>query len=325
MPLASLNPFAGILQSLSQTFGVPQAGAPQNPAGSGLPFEVMIPQPRPAAPPSGGRTDFEGVSSDDLRPDARAVDTRVRMAGLPEWRDAIGRLESGGRYDRLGPIHPKLGRALGKYQVMEANVGPWSREVLGREVSPQEFLRNPDIQDAIFDAKFGSYANKYGPSGAAQAWFAGEGGIGKNRKDSLGTSTDKYAKLFEAELRRGGYDMGRYAGMADGRKGDESYALRSPGTALARSLPDEMQPPGQKLPGGDKKQPGSGPQVEVASSEEQNAPDPRTPVGRAYEQYKVNRSTRLLRGLGPAATIGVLTAIGQSARARRDAELEQKP
>jgi hypothetical protein len=127
--------------------------------------------------------------------------TAPTPGGNSSYRDAIAKIESGGRYDAVGPTHPKMGRALGKYQVMEANVGPWSRQVLGREVSADEFLRTPELQDAIFDGIFNGYVEKFGPEGAAQAWFGGPGGVGKTgRKDSLGTSIGKYGQMFMSQI-----------------------------------------------------------------------------------------------------------------------------
>jgi len=119
------------------------------------------------------------------------------------YRDAIASIESAGSgdYNAVGPTNKKLGRALGRYQIMEANIGPWSREALGKEVSADEFLANPKLQDAIFDHKFGGYVNKFGPEGAAQAWFAGPGGVGKtDRKDVLGTSVGQYGQKFSKAL-----------------------------------------------------------------------------------------------------------------------------
>ncbi|RVO38526.1 hypothetical protein CN093_17525 [Sinorhizobium meliloti] len=123
--------------------------------------------------------------------------------GSGSYRDAIASIESAGSggYKAVGPTHPKMGRALGRYQIMEANIGPWSREVLGREVSPDEFMANPELQDAIFDGKFQGYVQQFGPEGAAQAWFAGPGGVGKtNRKDSLGTDVGTYGRKFMSAL-----------------------------------------------------------------------------------------------------------------------------
>jgi hypothetical protein len=123
--------------------------------------------------------------------------------GPQSYRDAIDGIESAGSgdYSAVGPTDPKLGRALGRYQVMEANIGPWSQEALGRAVTPDEFLADPKLQDAIFDKKFGSYVQQYGPQGAAQAWFAGPGGVGKlDRKDSLGTTVSAYGDKFSRAL-----------------------------------------------------------------------------------------------------------------------------
>lgn len=127
-------------------------------------------------------------------------------AGEPRsYRDAIASIESAGSgdYAAVGPTHPKLGRALGRYQVMEANIGPWSKAALGREVTADEFMKDPKIQDAIFDHQFDQYVDKYGEEGAAQAWFGGAGGVGKtSRTDSLGTSIGEYGTKFRAALGR---------------------------------------------------------------------------------------------------------------------------
>lgn len=125
------------------------------------------------------------------------------QGGMEQYRNAIASIESAGSgdYQAVGPTNPKLGRALGRYQIMEANIGPWSREALGREVSPDEFLANPELQDAIFDHKFGGYVQQFGPEGAAQAWFAGPGGVGKmDRQDVLGTSVGDYTQKFTSAL-----------------------------------------------------------------------------------------------------------------------------
>lgn len=121
------------------------------------------------------------------------------------WRNAIASIESAGSgdYQAVGPKHPRLGRALGRYQVMEANVGPWTEKYLGRRLTPEEFLASPEAQDAVFDGVFGSYVQQFGdPALAAQAWFAGPGGVGTNRQDSLGTSVPEYAQKFTTALGR---------------------------------------------------------------------------------------------------------------------------
>ncbi len=126
------------------------------------------------------------LSFDDLIPSPK-----------PNYGDAISSIESGGNYRAVGPATKNGARALGKYQVMDFNVGPWSEEIIGRKVSPQEFIANPEIQDRIFQGKFGQYTQKYGPEGAAKAWFAGEQGMNNpNAKDVLGTTVAGYAAKF---------------------------------------------------------------------------------------------------------------------------------
>lgn len=122
----------------------------------------------------------------------------------PAFATAIGSIESGGQsdpYTTMGPATKGGDRAHGKYQVMGANIGPWSREVLGTELTPEQFLASPQAQDAVFQGKFGQYVDKYGPEGAAKAWFAGEKGMtNPNAKDALGTSVADYAGKFNKAL-----------------------------------------------------------------------------------------------------------------------------
>lgn len=110
---------------------------------------------------------------------------------------AIAGIESGGKYDALGPVTKTGDRAYGKYQVMGANIPEWTKAHAGREMTPQEFVASPEAQDAVFKGQFGQYANKYGNEGAARAWFAGEGGMNDpGRRDQLGTSVADYSKKF---------------------------------------------------------------------------------------------------------------------------------
>jgi hypothetical protein len=136
---------------------------------------------------------------DDLIPNTQAAP----RAASP-YAGAISSIESGspeGRYDLMGPATRTGDRAHGRYQVMGQNIGPWTKEALGRELTPQEFLANPEAQDAVFNTKFGKYVEKYGPEGAAKAWFAGEKGMNNpNAKDVLGTTVSSYADKFNSAV-----------------------------------------------------------------------------------------------------------------------------
>tara|TARA_R110000868_G_scaffold395422_1_gene667077 strand:- start:502 stop:1134 length:633 start_codon:yes stop_codon:yes gene_type:complete len=123
------------------------------------------------------------------------------MTSNPSYADAISSIESGGKYDVLGPVTKSGDQAFGKYQIMGANIPQWSKEILGVELTPKQFLSDPAAQDAVFQGKFGQYVDKYGPEGAAQAWIGGPGGVGKlDRKDVLGTTIGDYSRKFMLAL-----------------------------------------------------------------------------------------------------------------------------
>jgi len=82
---------------------------------------------------------------------------------------AIAGQESGGDY---GAINARTG-ASGKYQIMPANIGPWSKQYLGHTVSVAEFRSNPALQEQLARAVLYDYYNKWGARGAASAWYSG--------------------------------------------------------------------------------------------------------------------------------------------------------
>ena len=96
---------------------------------------------------------------------------------LEQLRRGIARVESGGRYDALGPeIKRKTGtdRAYGKYQVMGANIPQWTEQALGRPLTAMEFLRSPEAQEKVFEHQMLNNLHKYGNvQDAASVWFSG--------------------------------------------------------------------------------------------------------------------------------------------------------
>ncbi len=118
-------------------------------------------------------------------------------AGQPDFGRAIAGIESGGKYDAMGPVTKTGDRAYGKYQVMGANIPQWTQAHLGQAMTPEQFLANPQAQDAVFKGQFGQYAQQYGPEGAARAWFAGPGNMNNmGAKDQLGTTVGSYGQKF---------------------------------------------------------------------------------------------------------------------------------
>ncbi|HVI27626.1 phage tail length tape measure family protein [Hansschlegelia sp.] len=122
---------------------------------------------------------------------------------------------SGGNYGALGPLTRTGDRAYGAYQIMGANIGPWSERYLGRRLTPQAFLADREAQDSIFQGEFGRLSAKYGPEGASRAWFAGEGGMWKpGATDVVGTSVGGYGSRF-------GQLYGQYAGAGSAAFGPQ--------------------------------------------------------------------------------------------------------
>lgn len=128
-----------------------------------------------------------------------------------QYGNAIANIETGSfkqPYTALGPTVKSGDRAYGKYQVMGQNIGPWTKEVLGREMTPQEFLANPQAQDAVFNAKFGQYVAKTGnPQDAASMWFTGrpaaQSGDARARDangNQIGITGREYVARFNAGL-----------------------------------------------------------------------------------------------------------------------------
>ena len=184
--------------------------APVVPAVPAVPTRPVVPRPAAAV-----------TSPDDARPE----DPRDRIAALfaggpgvpqgnptvagvappqtgspvsdddglwPARMNAVGGIESGNRknpYQTVG-IPTKYGRALGRYGIVEANVGPWSKAALGQALTPEQFLADGDAQDAVFKHRFGTYVAKFGEEGAARAWYGGPGNINKtNLMDDHGRLT----------------------------------------------------------------------------------------------------------------------------------------
>jgi hypothetical protein len=67
-------------------------------------------------------------------------------------------IESNGNYGALGPVVPsgqnRGDRAYGAYQVMGNNIPAWTKETLGYSMTPEEFLHNPQAQDAVYGSVY---------------------------------------------------------------------------------------------------------------------------------------------------------------------------
>jgi hypothetical protein len=135
----------------------------------------------------------------------KGVGTSYGTAIVPieQAADAIGTFESGGRYNLVG-VETKHGRALGKYQVMEAFLPEFLQKAGMPPMTRDEFLKSPSAQDKLFNTRFGQYMDETGSfNDAAAKWFSGktlaEAG---NRKDAHGTTVPGYVSNVNAILAR---------------------------------------------------------------------------------------------------------------------------
>lgn len=164
-----------IIQALSggaETAPPTQPGmAPIAPAGSRTPAAALMAPPATANKPivigQGGmaKPDAEGVYGSDA----------VMMPNSTAYGPAIAGIETPGSkdpYAAIGPVTRTGARAYGKYQVMDFNIPTWTKEVLGKEMTPQQFLAAPDAQEQVFNQKFGQGAAN--PQDAASMWFTGK-------------------------------------------------------------------------------------------------------------------------------------------------------
>lgn len=127
---------------------------------------------------------------------------------IAPYANAIASIESADSknpYQAIGPRTRNGDRALGKYQVMSANVPEWTEKHLGKRMTAAEFLRDPDAQEKVFAGEFGGYLQKYGnPEDAASMWFSGKPAAqGAGRNDGY-TSQPEYLRRFTAALKLDG-------------------------------------------------------------------------------------------------------------------------
>lgn len=152
------------------------------------------------------RTQLEALNALQAEETGGGTGARARIGrgtagagGAASYRDAIAGIESrgSGDYKAVGPQTKTGDRAYGRYQVMGNNIPEWTKAALGKSMTPEEFLADTEAQDAVFDHRFGQYIDKFGPEGAARAWFGGEGAVNNpNAKDALGTSVADYGRRF---------------------------------------------------------------------------------------------------------------------------------
>ena len=184
------------------------------PAPAAPPAPAAVPGPVSAAPATDPEAAVMALAQPEKGPVAEATATRQPLTpdeaaqqpqmSIEEWKSRIARNESGGQrdpYSTVGERSRKGDYPYGKYQVMGANVPKWTAAYLGKEMTPKEFLADPDAQEKVATARGNEYITKYGSVGAAQAWFGGENWRKDPRAtDTLGTHVAEYTRRFNIPL-----------------------------------------------------------------------------------------------------------------------------
>ena len=141
------------------------------------------------------------------RPPAKDIRTAPAGGDTMTALEALSSIESSDNYEALGPIMQKGmykgDRAYGRYQVMGKNIPSWTKEILGREYTPEEFLKDTNAQDLVAAHRMNQSFEKYGTwEDAASVWFSGRP-LDKAGEASDGyMTTPAYVRKFSREMKK---------------------------------------------------------------------------------------------------------------------------
>jgi len=128
----------------------------------------------PAVKPQTALQPFAGLGSGTGATSGVTAGTGAIPGNLGRLMSAIRGQESGGNYGATNPSG-----ASGAYQILRSNFvnpGGWDKEALGHDITYQQFMSSPQIQDQIARYKLGQYLNSRGMEGAAATWYGGDYG-----------------------------------------------------------------------------------------------------------------------------------------------------
>jgi hypothetical protein len=107
------------------------------------------------------------------------------VVSFEQFYRAIAQQESGNNYKAVG-VPTKWGRAYGKYQVLEPNIGPWTQRYFGQRLTAQQFLNNPRAQEAVARGELQRLFKAHGARGAASAWYSGNPSLHMSTRSQAG-------------------------------------------------------------------------------------------------------------------------------------------
>lgn len=128
---------------------------------------------------------IQPVNYVNVQPPNNPLSAPTGGGGSPvdELMKALKQQESSNNYGATNPSG-----ASGGYQILRSNFegpGGWDKEALGHDVTYQQFMSSPIIQDQIARYKLQAYIAKYGLAGAAAAWYGGPGAVKNQNSTSI--------------------------------------------------------------------------------------------------------------------------------------------
>lgn len=147
------------------------------------------------------------------------------MANFDEFKRSLIQQESGNDFNAVN----KRTGALGYAQVMPQNLVGWGKnagrknfgwdyDALGRDISPQEFLTNPNIQQKIVEHQLLSAYQRYGAEGAARWWYSNSPNPSNKRPAKGEPTPNEYAMQVLGRTGKTVYSGGSGGGGTMGNK-----------------------------------------------------------------------------------------------------------
>ena len=161
--------------------------------------QLMIKYPTPGRNARAYVLNSGGSFNDPAYLTSNLAKTQPQSHTVSKFRRAIFAKESTNDYSAVG--QPVGGdRAYGGFQVMGANIGPWTQKYVGRRLTPEEFLADPAAQEAVVNGEFNRMLTRELRRGAtmqvavrraAAEWYGGPNGLANwNNPDFKGAFPD---------------------------------------------------------------------------------------------------------------------------------------
>lgn len=205
---ASLDSFSPKMQQVLQSMY--QRGNRSGGLIRGLQAQQLEPRIQQSLITTGARQQASALNAGDLSWGEHAQDLNTigeAIAGIESSNSWIGRHPPapGETRDRM----PRY--ALGRYGIMNENLGSFLKMAGLPDMSEDEFIANHAAQTQVFKAVFGSYMKEFNGNAnlAAIKWFGGQGAVDKYLAGGAGgindghTSVPGYLQKFNQNLARG--------------------------------------------------------------------------------------------------------------------------